>query len=167
MKISEAERDTILQRLGMPAASFLGSGGEAAVYALDSKRIARIPHTKSDPDRVRGRVALLEELAAGTARVPFGIPEVLDLVEIDGRVVTIERRLAGRSLEKVLGEVEGSRREDLIRAYLDAAAQVGDIPIERPWFGELLDHSPERAPTYRAYLEQRARVSLSRAGDAY
>ena len=77
----------------------------------------------------------------------------LDTIEIAGSVVTIERRLPGRPMNQLLGKLAGEARDSLIRAYLEAASQIGDIIVDRPWYGDLLGKDPVHTAYFRAYLE--------------
>jgi aminoglycoside phosphotransferase (APT) family kinase protein len=156
-----------LERFGLSPDALLGRGGEAWVYALDAKRVLRVHHAGTPAETVEARQLLLTELAAGAERVPFAIPEVLDTSSVGGRIATIEGRLPGRPAMRVLEELRGEARASLLRAHLDAAAQIGDLPLERPWFGDLLQPAPIRRPTSRAYLEERAARSLAGAGPGF
>ncbi len=156
-----------LERFGLSPDALLGHGGEALVYALDAKRVLRVHHAGTTAETVEARRALLTELAAGAQHVPFSIPEVLDTSKVEDRIATIERRLPGRPAMRVLEELRGEARAELLRAHLDAAARIGDLPLERPWFGDLLRDPPIRTHTSRAYLNERAAHSLAAAGPGF
>jgi aminoglycoside phosphotransferase (APT) family kinase protein len=164
---ADAALDSVLSRLEIGADALLGHGGEALVYALDADRVARIYHPGANPVTVDERAALLRELGNSAHHVPFAIPEVLETHTVDGRMATIERRLPGRPLNEVLGEAAGEARTRLIHAYLDAAARIGDLRIDRPWVGDLMGGSPIRTTTFGDYLTQRAARSLAAAGNDF
>ena len=163
----EAAPSRVLASLGIPESAFLGSGAEAQVYALDARRVARIHSPGVARADVSGRAALLSELAAGARAVPFAIPQVLDIAAVDDRLVSIEARLPGRALSEVLGEASARQRATLTRAYLDAAARIGDLRLARAWYGDLSNRDPIRTATFRDYLRERARKSLEVAGPAF
>jgi len=142
----------------------LGHGGEATVYALGDDRVVRIHHPGATLAAAQERAALLAELGASATRVPFAIPEVLETRVLDERVVTIERRLPGRPLSELLTHAQGVERTAWIERYLEAATQVGALSIPRPYFGELVGTSPVRTRSFREYLFERARRSLSASG---
>ena len=154
----------VMAAFGIDSGALLGEGGESWVLALDNERVARVNRTGTTQAQVAGRVALLDELGRSAAKIPFEIPTVLDTVAIEDYIVTIERRLPGRPLKRVLEKAIGEARATLVRAYLESAAQIGDIQVERPWYGDLLQANPIRTVSFRAYLEQRARRSLEAAG---
>jgi Ser/Thr protein kinase RdoA (MazF antagonist) len=157
----------VIDRLGITVDSLLGQGGEAWVLALGEERIARVNRSGTNRAQVDGRTALLNELGRSANNVPFAIPAILDTLEIEGKIVTIEKRLPGRPLDQVLAEKTGEAREALIRAYLETAAQIGDLTLTRPWYGDLADTNAIRATAFREFLEKRAARSLKAAGPEF
>lgn len=152
----------MLAALGIEADALLGHGGEASVFALDADRVARINNRGAE--HLEARAAFGAELRRSADRVPFAIPEVLETREIAGHVVTIERRLPGRDLMAVLDEASADDRVALIHAYLEAAARIGDLAIERPWCGELVRGDAIRLDSFETYLEARATANLRAGG---
>jgi len=108
------------------------------------------------------RMALVEELAR--SKPVYRLPEVLDVGEFEGRTYAIERRLPGRSMLEELGHLDGAARDRLIEAYLDTSASLGDLQLPaHTGFGDLIADDSIVAPTWRAYLEERAARNLSRS----
>ncbi len=161
---NDAGLTRVLEAFGIGSDALLGQGGESRVFALDDARIVRVNHAGTSRAQVDSRSALLTELGRSAEKVPFTIPIILDTVEVEGYSVTIERRMPGRPLIQVLAELAGEGRESLIRAYLEAAAQIGDLVLDRPWYGDLLHRNAIRTDSFRAYLEKRASQSLKTAG---
>jgi len=52
----------------------------------------------------------------------------------------------------------------LLHAYLETAAQIGDLEVRRPWFGELIGSNTIRTNSFQEYLKKRAARSLKAAG---
>lgn len=87
---------------------------------------------------------------------------MLEVHELAGRLVTVERRLDGVTVAEALGSATGDVRRRLVEAHLDAAAALADLPLlPRPWFGQLIGDDPVRSPTWAGFLEHRAAVSLA------
>ncbi len=167
---TENDREGLSQvrdKLGLSSEDLLGKGGEAWVLAFDDERIVRINRGGASRADVDGRTALLSELGQNADQLPFAIPTILDTLEIDGYIVTIEKRLPGRPLDQVLAEQKGESRETLVRAYLDTASQIGDLILDRPWFGDIADTNAIRTITFQEYLEKRAAQSLKAAGPEF
>jgi aminoglycoside phosphotransferase (APT) family kinase protein len=154
----------VLDAYGVDAQSLLGYGGEARVYALDTARILRVHHEGTPMRSVAARAELLSELAPCAARLSFAIPEVLETERVAGHIVTIERRLPGRPLTRELDEARGEARTALVRTYMDTAARIADLGLERPWHGDLSRADAIHCESFREFLKRRAADSLRRAG---
>jgi len=111
------------------------------------------------------RYELLREIRA--AGLPWPVPELLDHGTVDSVHYAIETRLEGRSLDHVLGEVGGKRRERALANYADAALRIREARVERPWFGELYYDPGVRDASWPSYLAARARLHVEKAGDAF
>jgi hypothetical protein len=148
---------------GDPAA-LLGRGGEASVYALDDEHVLRVARAGATGLGVRSRAALLDELRSSVDRLSFSIPRVLEVDFVHERWCTVERRLLGRPLEDELAITRGTSRVELVRRYLSAVAELGELAIARPFWGELHEGDAVRAETWRGYLERRARLGLELGG---
>jgi aminoglycoside phosphotransferase (APT) family kinase protein len=132
------------------------------VYALDDDRVLRVLHAGGTESDIRRRQDLVDELARSP--LPFALPSVIEVGELDGRTFAIERRLPGRSVMDELRNCEGEARARLIEGHLDAAAALGDLHLEpRSGYGELIIDDAIVTSTWRAYLEQRAARNLARS----
>lgn len=157
----------VLRELKVDPGALLGHGGEACVFAYGDEQIVRVHHAEASGAALAARSALLDELRPHHSRLPFAIPHVRELQVIAERFVTFEPRFSGRTLARALREVHGAARAALLVSTLEASRALGRLPLSRPWFGELCQVPPVRAPSWKDYLRRRARVSLARAGDAF
>jgi aminoglycoside phosphotransferase (APT) family kinase protein len=152
---------SLLHRFGVTAHDQLGHGGEARVYALGNDRILRVLHIGGRVQDIGRRRGLVDQLAR--ARPPFALPQVLEVGEYGDRVFAVERRHPGRSVLDALGTA-GEGRGRLVEHYLEAAAALGDLHLDRrPTFGDLIADDPITTSTWRDYLFERAAVNLSRS----
>lgn len=88
----------VLDRAGVSHGEVLGVGVEGVVVALDSETVAKVWVTRSRDD-----LELLKRFyAAIDAHRPSGspieFPHIVDVVSIDGTLVSVERRLTGTPL---------------------------------------------------------------------
>ena len=149
-------------KFAVTADDLLGHGGEAWVFALDDDRVVRILQPGGVPDDIVRRQGLVAELSR--ARLPFALPDVLEIGEHGGRVFAVEHRLPGRSVLHELQSAEGPARQHLVERYLEAAAALGDLSLEpRPTYGDLIGGGAITTPTWRAYLAERAATNLARS----
>jgi aminoglycoside phosphotransferase (APT) family kinase protein len=154
----------VLAEFALEPSALLGRGGEASVYALDDSRVLRVHRAGTSEVSVRRRAALLDELEPSARRLPYAIPRVLTVANRADRIVTIEPRLPGRPLSDALGQETGARRAALVRSYLDAVDRLTELELVRPFYGDLLMDDAIRKTSFREYLRERARVSLTAAG---
>lgn len=162
------EVEGLLRHLGADPADLLGFGGEARVWALGTDRVVRVCHPGTPRRAVEQRIDLVAELSSGAAPA-FALPEVLEVHDRDGRLLTVERRLAGVTVAAALGSATGTARRRLVEAHLGAAAALAALPLRpRPWFGQLIGDDPVRSPTWAGFLAGLATGSLaaSSLGDA-
>lgn len=157
----------VLTELGLDSAALIGYGGEACVFAYGAEQIVRIHHAGADGAAVEARSMLLSELRPHHGRLSFSIPHVCERRVIAERFVTFEPRLHGQTLARALREVRGTKRGELLVSTLEASRALGQLPLIRPWFGDLCQVAPIRTPTWKEYLRRRARTSLAAAGDAF
>ncbi|KQU98087.1 aminoglycoside phosphotransferase family protein [Devosia sp. Root105] len=162
--LTDSEDLGTLSALGAPDPPLLGEGGEARVYALGHRQVLRLMRPGASLTQQRVRAELLAEIAAGRGAIAFATPEVERLVEIDGRVAVIERRLPGIPFSQALSEAQGAERQQLLLSYLEAASQIGDIAIKRDFFGDLGSERAIRRPSYRDYLQARLEMTRSLPG---
>jgi Phosphotransferase enzyme family len=157
----------ILKELGVAPRDILGYGGEAVVFAYGETQVARVHYGPADGAAAAARQLLLKELQQHRAALPFAIPQVQESCVAQGRLITFETRLPGRTLAAALLELRGAARHALLLSALEASRALGKLPLTRPWFGDLCQGSPIRTSSWRAYLRERARVSLAAAGAAF
>lgn len=158
------EVEGLLRGLGVDPADLLGFGGEARVWALGTDRVVRVCHPGTPRRAVEQRIDLLTELMADAAP-SFALPDVVEVRELAGRLLTVERRLAGVTVAAALGSATGDARRRLVEAHLGAAAALAALPLRpRPWFGQLIGDDPVRSPTWPGFLERRAAASLALSG---
>jgi aminoglycoside phosphotransferase (APT) family kinase protein len=160
---SDAGLVSVLLHLGVHPEGLLGHGGEAWVYSLDERHVVRVLHEGGTRDQLHRNQELVEEISAHLPRI--ALPCVLEVGEWNGRIYSIERRLPGSSVLESLDSVSGSARDRLIEAHLEAAASLSEAQLgARDYFGDLAEAEPVRAPTWRSYLEAKAKANLAAGG---
>lgn len=156
-------RDGVLARFGVREQDKLGEGGESEVFTLDAHQVLRV-HKQEAAAYSRA----IGELYAGLdrSRVPYALPEVLE-VDGDGeRSWSIERRQPGRSLDQVLPTLHRTDRTRALRRYVDAAAAFPALGPPDGWsggYGELFTKEQLRTDGWGALLRDRLTLQLERA----
>ncbi|WP_162907514.1 phosphotransferase family protein [Allorhizocola rhizosphaerae] len=140
-----------LRETGFPLAEALSSGMEGLTFTLGRGLVAKVWFGRSASD-VRPLVAFYEEL--GRQSLPFATPDVVEVREVDGRAVTIERFLPGVALSAALdsGAVKLAVAQDCALLVLEALAttQAGPAAEALPVFNE---RSPLRARAGQSWGE--------------
>jgi hypothetical protein len=75
--------------------------------------------------------------------MPFAVQRVQDIRCVEGTLVTIEDRIAGRALSEMLPGQEGERRRTALAAHGAVAEAMAVVRVEGE-FGDLLVPDPVR-----------------------
>ncbi|MEV6971565.1 aminoglycoside phosphotransferase family protein [Hamadaea sp. NPDC051192] len=140
--------------LDLGALAEIGRGMEGVVYRLPGGRIAKAWFTR-DAAQLRPLAEFYAELS-----LPFATPEILDIVERDGQVVTIERELTGVPLSSSGLDLAQQRERAVTVLAALAAAATGPAARALPVFGT---HTPLwTADTWRASLVNLLELRLAK-----
>ncbi|ACQ81329.1 aminoglycoside phosphotransferase [Beutenbergia cavernae DSM 12333] len=114
-----------LRRLGEDPGEVLGAGVEGAVLALGPDRVAKIWTGRSADE-----VERLQEFTASldAASVRLATPRILAVIDDDGLLLTIERRLQGRPL-RVEGADPTPVRDDETAVLLDVLEALAGAAV--------------------------------------
>jgi aminoglycoside phosphotransferase (APT) family kinase protein len=152
----------VLAHFGVGPDAWLGSGGEACVYAVGNDRVLRVLRRGGLTQDLIERRDLVDGLRRSASS--FALPHILEIGQMAGRAYAVERRLPGRSALEALRTAHGPARRRLVESYLETAAALGDLRLERhQTFGELIGPNAIATTTWSAYLVQRAAANLSRS----
>ncbi|MBQ0900960.1 phosphotransferase family protein [Micromonospora sp. U21] len=125
----EAAR-TLKRWIGTADPQLLGEGMEGAVYEIDASHVAKLWFSGSV--EFSRRMATFYN-ALNSKSLAFRVPRILQVEAVEGRVVTIERRLTGATLSDALA-AGAVRREDAYRVVVDVVAELaasGELPAAR------------------------------------
>ena len=149
---------SVLDHFGVAGSDLLGTGGESKVYALDEDHILRVygPGTTSE------NVLKLANFYSSLDRsaVDFEVPSILESKAHCDLQVSIEPRLAGKSLESWIADLNRTRRRDALDEFVDAVGQIRRLLPGSGRFGELLVDNPLKRTRWSDYLIDRANQTL-------
>ena len=157
-----ASEDTrrVLARLGVPDAPLLAKGGESLVFALGNDRVLKV-YRGADLAAVERVRTFYAGLAA--ERLPFALPQIEELGEVEGVCYAIERRMRGRLLAEALLDLTGQARQAALASYLDAVGHLAEIELADHPYGELLSSERVQADSWAGYLRQKIERGLEAA----
>jgi aminoglycoside phosphotransferase (APT) family kinase protein len=154
----------VLSALGVPDAARLGGGGEGTVFALSADEAVKIYRAGDNAPYL----AALADLHATLARhaLPFATPRITEISYLAGTDYTIERRLPGRSWDKIAAPLTPDERHRALDSFLDALPTLHTIELPNHPYGQAL-HLADRltAPTWPAFLRASAERRLARAAE--
>lgn len=107
----------LMRAAGFAVTHEVGRGMEGVVAALDDERVVKVwdRRPRDEVERLRTFYAAVEA-GLGAVGAPLAVPAVLEVVELDGRVLSVHRRLRGRAA--------GPARPEPVLEVLEVLAQV-------------------------------------------
>lgn len=123
----EAAQET-LQHAGFATAEYLASGMEGHVFRVGAARVAKVWHLKPVSEVTSLQQFYEQVLALG---LPFATPHILQVDEVDGRVVSLEKELHGTSMRELVRD-DDPEPPDYLEAFLTIleALQTHALPNE-------------------------------------
>ncbi|HEY9290902.1 MAG TPA: aminoglycoside phosphotransferase family protein [Microlunatus sp.] len=116
----------LLCRHGYEPGDVLGSGMEGTVVDLSSELVAKIWHGRTEDDLAAG---VTFGTALGAAALPFGTPQVTDLLADGGCVITIEQKVRGVPLRHDRISAPPIVTPDEVRILGDALSGLADATL--------------------------------------
>ena len=104
---------TLLSAAGFPATEVLGAGMEGTVAVLDEERAVKLWDFRDRTDIDRLRVFYDAVAESGFA---LAVPRILEVAEVEGRMITVQARLHGEPLADA-------------DAVVDVLAALADVPV--------------------------------------
>ncbi len=139
----------VLRQLGIQNSHLLGKGGEGWVYALDQDKAVKV--YKGNPGNLDDLVKFQQRLSS--YHFPFATPQILNMGEIDGTVYTIEKRLQGKALDKILPSLTSDQKQEALANYFEAMQTFNTITLPDLPFGQILGGKETiKAPTWKEFL---------------
>ncbi len=144
----------LLNAFGVKFDRPLGSGQESDVFAIDDRRVLRLYRRSSD----RRHLARLANFYTRLDRrdAPFIVPEIIEFGEREGIAYAVETRVSGIDSAKALGRLEGEKRFQAIRTYVEAATAIRSLKYPQTEFGEVIAANPVRRETWAEFVVARA-----------
>jgi aminoglycoside phosphotransferase (APT) family kinase protein len=149
----------ILAGLGLVDPHLLGTGIGSRVYEHTSDTVVKI-HDGARLVELERLRTFYDQLAV--YRFPFAVPAIHEIGHVGKTYFTIERRLPGEMLSRVLPRLTAPQRRNLLRRYLHAAGCFQQVTLPDRPFGQILAGEPIEAPTWRGFLERMIDQGLRR-----
>src|SRR4051794_21031681 len=111
VRADEVQAIEVIRRAGLTEHGVLGAGVEGVVVDLGHETVAKVwsSRTRADLELLR---TFYDGIEAGrAASEPVALPYILDLMEVEGHLITLERRLSGDPVWRADGSSPELSRE--------------------------------------------------------
>ena len=152
----------ILREEGLDDPIFLGAGEDAWAFALSDTEAVRVfPHASKS--FVSELVHLYDRLQGHS--FSFQCPRIHEVRVHEGIVYTIEARLPGRPMGEFCRGADGEARRRVLRNYLEALREVGEVEIgDRDFGGLSISAVWPTAGTWKEFLRRGLETSWGQIG---
>lgn len=121
----ESTQDT-LKRLGFTRSEYLASGMEGHVFRVDKRNVAKVWHLKAKQEVTALQGFYEQILALG---LPFATPHITQVDEVEGRTVSLEKALHGRSMRERIEDDEAVPPDYALEAFLTILEALETHPL--------------------------------------
>ena len=142
-------KQAILEKFNLTENDLLGSGGESWVYQLDDERILRIAKGGATD---RWYFEASKKFYDSLPKLDFALPVIFAIEEHDGSIVSVENRIPGKPLSKLLPNLSPANKRKTFANYLAAVEKLKDITYPDLPYGEILTEDPVTSSTWSGFL---------------
>lgn len=161
--INEHKHEAVLNTLGINKKTLIGFGMEAFVYKYDEQRVLKIYNSDmtsaSKQHTLKNFYNVLD-----ISNVNIELPQIEQIMEINGTIVTIEKLINGRNMREAIENSPEEKIEKLMKNHLLALLKTRDVNIQGAFKGIKLFHEadvPESNDWYQ-YLHNLLHYQLSK-----
>lgn len=122
----------ILKKYNKSEADFLGKGQEAEVYSYDHGRVLKLYKATAYP-----KLNILKQFyeSMDSSDVDFELPKIHDIIKEKEVVLTIEKRIEGRNIQKDLSKYDDVELDSFFENYLSTILSIQTIKLENRFDG--------------------------------
>lgn len=129
------EISKILTSLGIHRKVLLGKGGEGEVYEVDDERVLKI-YGNTNRNYLQALKKFQEELFLN--KFSFQTPQILEIKQINNKLVTFEKKLTGVNGEKLFERVSDTERKTLLINFLNGLDEISKLQLKRKDYGQII-----------------------------
>jgi len=146
----------ILKKFKIDESDFLGKGMEAEVYLYENDKVLKIYNPKATLTKLQLLKQFFESIKPDG--ISFKLPRIHQIIEESGRIITIEKRIEGKNIQKALSEYADEKLNDFLKNYLSVILQIRSIQIGPKFEGYKLlndyDLPPSQQKDWNDFLKQ-------------
>ncbi len=149
----------ILDTLHITSPEIIGKGGEGIIVEYKGKALKI--YYKATESYLQQLQNLQKTIASHG--LSFVVPQILEIGNVEETFYTIENKLVGVQMDKMIPALSPKDRQTLFRSYYDAIKQIHSITLPDRSYGQLID-TPERitSATWTDFLIQKLRQKVDK-----
>jgi len=152
--IKQNVRSSILKKYNVNENDFLGKGQEAEVYSYHQDRVFKL-YRVSAFEKQKILKSFYESINANV--VDFNLPRIYEIIKEKEVVITIEKRIEGRNIQKDLSNFDYDQLNAFFKQYLSTILNIKQIKLEQKIEGHKLlkDYEiPNQPADWNEFLKQ-------------
>ncbi len=151
--ITQNVRGYILNKYNISEANFLGKGQEAEVYSYDQKRVLKL-YKPTAYSKLEILKQFYESMNSSDAN--FELPKIHEIIKEKDVVLTIEKRIEGRNIQKDLSNYDEQELDSFFENYLSTILSIQRIELEKQFKGIKLlsDYDEISSKDWNDFLKQ-------------
>ncbi|MBP0725285.1 aminoglycoside phosphotransferase family protein [Bacillus sp. RG28] len=146
----------ILKKYKIEESAFLGKGMEAEVYLYENDKVLKIYNPKATLTKLQLLKQFYESIKPHG--ISFKLPHIEQIIEESGRIITIEKRIEGKNIQKALSQYDDERLNAFLKNYLSVILQIQSIQFDPKFEGYKLlndyDLPPSQQKDWNYFLKQ-------------
>lgn len=152
--IKQNVRSYILKKYNIKDNDFLGKGQEAEVYSYQEDRVFKL-YQLSAFEKQKTLKSFYHSMNAEL--VDFNLPEIYEIIKEKDALITIEKKIEGRNIQKALSNFDDEQLSAFFKEYLSTILNIKEIKLEHKINGYKLlkDYEMQNEPAdWNEFLRQ-------------
>lgn len=121
------DKSMVLDKYNICKSDFLGSGMEAEVYIYDSNKVLKLYNDMSDANKQKILRDFYSDINVGS--LSYELPYIYDIFVENDILVTIEKRIKGINMQRMLTELNYNEQNKMMETYLHANLELREAKI--------------------------------------
>lgn len=153
----------VLNKLTISNPVLLGRGGEGYIFSYGQDTVIKI-FDNTTRDYLQN-LAKLQKIIVKTS-LPFSIPEIQEIGNVEENYYTIEKHLVGISMEQKFPALGTKNKYKLLKSYYEAVRALNSVELPELPYGNILNkYSSIIDRTWQGFLIRKAKQRVKRAGE--
>jgi fructosamine-3-kinase len=131
--MNEGVKSKILQKYKISESGLIGWGTEAEVYNYGEGKVLKLYNYMSDFNKQKILKDFYNTIDAG--EVSYELPRIYDIIEEAGTLITIEKRIEGKNMQKLLPHFNDEQLDNLFKTYLAASLELQNVKANSAFAG--------------------------------